>query len=338
MADVLKIALDYIALGWAPIPIPFKTKHPVVKKWQEMRITKSGATQHFNSAPQNIGVLMGAPSAGLTDVDLDCPEAVAAAPFFLTPTHCFGRPSKRCSHWPYITDLAETDDRATLKFTDVRKPERVILEIRTGGGGHAAQTVFPGSVHPSGETIAWEGKPPSSNTPIPKVDGEALKQCAAKIAACALLAQNYPKAGGRHEGAIVVTGFLCRCGFPAPAIKIFIEALGVATCQPPDKRKDMIKTAGDMAAGSAGGKHTYGFKKLEETFSKPVAQKCAEWLGYKAEFRPGIDGESPSVLDFIRGDVGQILNGHHQNPGVPSVLVLTQVSSMKTRRAGSILV
>jgi hypothetical protein len=175
-----------------------------------------------------------APSAGATEPSVDevreRPKAIAAAPFFLTPTQCFGRPSKRCSHWPYITDLAETDDRATLKFTDVQKPERVLLEIRTGGGGHAAQTVFPGSVHPSGETIAWEGKSPSSNTPIPKVDGADLKQRAAKIAACALLAQNYPKAGGRHEGAIVVTGFLCRCGFPAPAIKIFIEALAVATC------------------------------------------------------------------------------------------------------------
>jgi hypothetical protein len=279
-----------------------------------LRITKSGATQYFPGAPQNIGVLLGPASGGLTDVDLDCPEAMAAAPFFLTTTQCFSRPSKRCSHWPYITNLAETDDRATLKFTDVQKPERVLLEIRTGGGGHAAQTVFPGSVHPSGETIAWEGKSPSSNTSIPKVDGADLKQRAAKIAACALLAQNYPKAGGRHEGAIVVTGFLCRCGFSVPVIKTFIEALAVATCQPLDKRKDMIKTASDMAAGSAAGNHTYGFKKLEETFSKPVAQKCAEWLGYKAEFRPGVGAVGDDCAkDFVRGEGGRIIKTSPEN-------------------------
>jgi hypothetical protein len=51
-----------------------------------------------------------------------------------------------------------------------------------------------------------------------------LKQRAAKIAACALLAK-LTKAGGRHESAIVVTGFLCRCGFSVPVIKTFIEAL-----------------------------------------------------------------------------------------------------------------
>jgi hypothetical protein len=37
-----------------------------------------------------------------------------------------------------------------------------------------------------------------------------------------------------------------------------------------------------------------------------------QWLGYKAEFRPGVDGDNPA-LDFIRGDGGQILKGHHQN-------------------------
>jgi hypothetical protein len=84
-----------------------------------------------------------------------------------------------------------------------------------------------------------------------------------------LLAQNYPKAGGRHEGAIVVTGFLCRCGFPGRQKKNFIEALAVATCQPLDKRKDMIKTAGDMAAGSAGGNHTYGFEKQRRHSANP---------------------------------------------------------------------
>ncbi|MGO9234716.1 MAG: hypothetical protein ACLP4V_11785 [Methylocella sp.] len=35
------------------------------------------------------------------------------------------------------------------------KKRATLLEVRCGGGGKGAQTVFPGSVHPSGEAIQW---------------------------------------------------------------------------------------------------------------------------------------------------------------------------------------
>ena len=225
MTDMLDIALEYLRCGWSPIPIPYKTKRPLLDDWPNLRLTETTARQVFNGGPQNIGVILGEASGGTTDTDLDCEEAIAAAPAFLPRTRTFGRASKRYSHWLYTTGLAATEDVATIKFTDTQKPAKVILEIRIGGGGKAAQTIFPGSVHPSGEAIEWDDQ-----REVAAIDGAELKQICGRLAACALLARAYPTQGGRHEGAIIVAGFLCRCGFAAPAIKLFVDTLAGVTC------------------------------------------------------------------------------------------------------------
>jgi hypothetical protein len=138
----LEIALAYIARGWAPIPIPHKAKKPTLKLWQNLGITAETARQYFSGNPQNVGVQQGAASRGLTDVDLDCLEAIAAAPFFLPHrTARFGRASKPCSHWLYYTDLAQTEDKATLQFKDPEK--HVVLEIRSAAAGPGRRPYFP---------------------------------------------------------------------------------------------------------------------------------------------------------------------------------------------------
>jgi hypothetical protein len=67
----------------------------------------------------------------------------------------------------------------------------MLLEVRIGGGDKGAQTVFPGSVHETGEPIDWEedGEPS-------EVDGEELVERAKRLAALCLFA--------RHDGARVV--------------------------------------------------------------------------------------------------------------------------------------
>ena len=127
-------------------------------------------------------------SGGLCDLDLDCSEAIAAARNFLPPTALFGHASKRASHWIYQTNLCETRDRAALKFDGSDK--HGLLEVRMGGRGLAAQTIFPPSVHVSGELIEWENGGPSKITDI---DGDELLQRARRLAAAAEIARNYPK-------------------------------------------------------------------------------------------------------------------------------------------------
>src|SRR3954453_1412998 len=166
----LDLALRYIRRGLNPVPIPFKAKRPPDKGWQERVITAENAPQFFDGQTQNIGVILGPTSGGLTDVDLDCPEAIAVAPYLLPETHAvFGRQSKPRSHYLYRTSLAETAGKGTGQFRDPTDGG-MLVELRVGGKS-GAQTVFPGSVHESDERIAWDkdGEPAA-------VSGEELQR------------------------------------------------------------------------------------------------------------------------------------------------------------------
>lgn len=138
-------ALSYLARGWAPIPIPSRSKAPVGRDWPNLRLTADQIPAHF-PAGSNIGVVLGDASGGLVDVDLDCHEAVAAAPDYLPPTATFGRANNPRSHWLYVMSPAGGIRRYQDPITG-----DTMLELRGNGG----QTVFPGSVHESGEPIEW---------------------------------------------------------------------------------------------------------------------------------------------------------------------------------------
>jgi Bifunctional DNA primase/polymerase, N-terminal len=267
-------ALDYIARGWSPIPIPHREKGPLIGAWQDLRVTPETATAYFSGAKQNIGIILGKASGGLTDLDLDCPEAIAAAPYILPRTAVFGRATKPASHWVYRANLHETKDRAAIKFMSSDKTG--LLEVRMGAGGLASQTVFPPSTHVSGEPIEWAGKGASE---IAEVDGDELIQRARRLAAASELARSYPKIGGRHDAAFVLGSFLSRCGFSQPGAATFVEAVAAASLQPSDKRRDMARTARD---GAAAGKLA-GFPLLAETFGEGAAKKVVDWLDYAGE-------------------------------------------------------
>ena len=148
-------ALDYAARGWKPVPVNRKTKRPIGRGWQE----RPFAPEQFNGNAQNVGVQLGAVSGGLVDVDLDSQPAITLAPHLLPPTTAtFGRRSKPCSHHLYVSDLCKTEKRAAIQFKD---STGTIVELRIGGAGKGAFTVFPPSMHVSGETVEWvtEGEP-----------------------------------------------------------------------------------------------------------------------------------------------------------------------------------
>lgn len=204
-------------------PLPVQT----ADGWQHRRITAETASRYFNGATTNIGVQMGTASNGLTDVDLDCDEALTIAPYLLPTTNSiFGRPSKRNSHRLYITDLASAYNVAAIQLKDP-KTKGMMLERRIGGGDRGAQTVFPASTHEEGEAVAWErglnGEPAA-------VDGLELERKVRLVAACALMARYWPANGshGRHAAALVAGGFLARCGHHRSLVKVYVEAIAKA--------------------------------------------------------------------------------------------------------------
>jgi hypothetical protein len=279
---LLQIVLDYIERGWNPIPIAYREKGPKDRNWQRRpKLDAAKARQVFNGGLQNVGVQLGPESDWLTDVDLHCPEAVALASYFLPQTKAvFGRRSKRRSHWLYITDLAKTIDKAALAFDDPtrlnpdEKTKARLLELRIGGGGKGAQTVFPGSVHEEGELIEWDDKGDPAKT-----DGAALKQLVEAIAAGCLLVRYWPGEGLRHKAALVVGGVLARAGRTEGAIAQFVGAVARASGGPEVNDR---QTAGKSAVKAlAEGTNVYGLPALAELFGEKVAAKVAEWLGLK---------------------------------------------------------
>jgi hypothetical protein len=154
--DALAYARDYRERGWYSISVPYRQKGPVIDEWLNLRIEEVDLPLYFRGR-SNIGVLTGEQSGGLIDVDLDHPLAVELAAQFLPPTRCvFGRAGKPRSHYVYVAQGAVTHQRTTGKAAGM------LVELRSTG----VQTVFPGSVHESGEPIEWaEGGEPAAVDP-----------------------------------------------------------------------------------------------------------------------------------------------------------------------------
>jgi hypothetical protein len=276
--NALEIAQSYIARGWTPVPIPFRTKVPVDAGWQLRRIDSGTVANFFNGAPQNVSVALGPQSNGLTDVDLDCPEAASIAPYLLPPTTAiFGRASSRASHWLYTTDLAAKSDKAAIAFDepDAKRFGRKarLVELRIGGGGKGAQTVFPGSVHESGEPVEWEenGEPAT-------VDGGDLLARVKLIAAASLIARNWPAEGGRHTAALTVGGFFAHAGLSETRVATLTEA--IARAAEDEEWKDRVRGAKDQVNHHMKGGAVRGLPMLAELVGDAAASRIAEWVGY----------------------------------------------------------
>jgi hypothetical protein len=163
-------ARDYRIRGWCVVPIPRRSKSPQVRGWQRLRLSEEELTRHFLDPQQNIGVLLGEPSDGLIDVDLDHPRAVELAAEFLPSTPAiFGRAGKPRSHWLYRVQ----GNVRTKKYKS--KKHGMIVELRSTG----AQTVFPGSTHKSGEAIEWE--PGAQHADPAIVSAECLKEAVDRL-------------------------------------------------------------------------------------------------------------------------------------------------------------
>jgi hypothetical protein len=309
----LDIALDYIARGWNPVPVPHRSKVPTGDAWQNLIINKESAAQHFNGGAQNIGVQMGNHSGGLADTDLDCGEAIAVAPYLLPVTKAiFGRPGARDSHWLYTTDLYKTKSGATIKFEDPcakqNNQKATLVELRIGGLSdqgepQGAQTVFPGSTHKSGEPITWID---GAGDPMRVAGADLL--CAVKyVAVAALIVRSWPAEGARHDVALTLGGFLARAGLDKTKIKLMVEAIAKAAGD--TEWKDRVKAAEDHAEHHEKTNQGRGFPALKELVGEARAKRIAEWLDYaaidaqKTDAIHSWDDPDWSLLDDRRGEL-----------------------------------
>jgi hypothetical protein len=289
--DPLTVARYVLGRGWKPVPVPVG-KSPKLPKWQLLEITAANVEQYFKNKKLNVGAQMGPMSSGLTDVDLDCAEAITLAPYFLPQTAAvYGRPSKLRSHWLYC--IGDPLPKAWIKLSDDQ--DKVIVELRMGGGGKGAQSVMPGSMHPSGEYYEWDngdGEPAQAAC-------EDLKKAVFKLAAAVLLMRHWPTRGGLHDAALGVSSFLARAGWKDAEIAQLIFAVCHSLGRG-DKAKSLAM-ARDSIERLEKGEEVRGLPFLQEVFGRDVAEKIAKLVGFFQQETTAIgevSTEGVSLTDF----------------------------------------
>jgi len=269
----LDAAIAWIQKGYSPVPITHRSKRPVLKEWQRLEITTEGASQYFNRAPQNIGVLMG-DRFGSADVDCDCPEAITAARELLPPTGLiFGRQSKPFSHFFYRSDPPVR----TSQFVDPLD-QSTLVELRglSSAGSIGLQTVVPPSIHETGEAVRFEEG--FESTPA-NVDADVLVSAVRKVAAVALLARHWPIKGSRHNAFLALTCVLASAGWSVEDARAFHCV--ICRCLLP---ADPDLGAADAEVQSTYEKHSAegaltGAPTLTELIDKKVVDTALRWLG-----------------------------------------------------------
>ncbi len=267
--DCRTAARAYIKRGWSPVPLQEGTKRPGLERWTELRVKLDEVDEYFDGG-DNIGILTGEPSGGLTDIDLDAAEARVLADEWLPDTELIhGRPSNPRSHYLYLVD----EHVKTKKYCDI-DGRTSLVEIRSS----RQQTMAPPSLHPDGERVAWAkfGEPA-------RVDATVLQESVRGLAAATLLATHWPKEPGcRNELAMALSGYLLRGGLDEDTTK---RLLGSAARVADDREwRDRGETVTSTAEKLRSRERVTGGPRVIELLQdgEAVVRKLSDWLALNA--------------------------------------------------------
>lgn len=202
--------------------------------WQSRRIDPDAVETLFSEV-ESLGLITGEASDGLVDVDLDHPIAWRLRHLFLPETAMrTGRAGNAESHfWYRVTDAVPGYQKYTLPSGETA------VELRSGGGH---QTLIPPSKwYPKKgqaggtEQYRWEGEPWGGDAGPTAIKGKVLAVRVASLALAAILIENWPREGSRHDAYLALAGGMLRFGdesahpFWSQVIDQFIRAIAEAT-------------------------------------------------------------------------------------------------------------
>lgn len=280
-------AYRYIDKKFAPVPVSSGGKKPLGMNWPERRITKEEVADAFND-DSNIGLILGAASNGLVDVDLDCDEAIKIASHFLPETgmKC-GRPAAPDSHHFYICPAIEAKQ---FRDADAGDHDPMILEIRS----NRSMTVVPPSRtlvdkhgDPDGETEERTWTTDDLNPAT--VSRDELFPALCTIASIVLISRSW-KPGKRNETAMALAGMLAHGGIPLEQAKRMVTAVcGITNDAAQEDRIAAVKRTYDKYDNE---QEVKGFPALCELIGNKRAEKIKEWLGIR-----NVPGEATNSLN-----------------------------------------
>jgi hypothetical protein len=271
--STLDAAIEWIRKGFSPVPIPHRSKQPVLNEWQRLEITIDEASRYFNGASQNIGLLLG-DKFGSTDVDCDCPEAITAARELLPDTGLiFGRQSKPFSHYFYRSDPPVR----TARFDDP-VDHKTLIELRglSSDGSIGLHTIVPPSIHETSEPVRFEE---GFDHIAANIDADVLISAVRRVAAAALLARHWPTRGSRHQAFLALAGVFARSESSLEKAKTFHRVLYRCLWPgDPDLSSADLEVQSTFERHLAGGEIT-GVPTLVGLLDKKVVDAALRWLG-----------------------------------------------------------
>jgi len=222
--------------------------------------------------------LLGEPSAGLVDIDLDCDQAIELAPILLPATGWIhGRLTRAQSHFWYRCDNAIRP----VKYSDV--DGSCLLELRSTG----QQTLAPPSVHPSGERVQWYTFQEPATVPH-----DVLILAVSRLAACTLLARHWPAEGSRQDFVLALAGSLLRGGLSVEHAEMLIRfAAVVAGDEEAEKRATVVDSTNTRIDD---GEPVQGLPTLRKMLGEDVVKKLVQWLTLRTRIVNTV-GESPNA-------------------------------------------
>jgi len=285
-----------------PVPAVDRSKHGgsiLGDGWTEQRLGTDYQLDAFDRDPMTVGMMNGhiTDAAGnvltdrFADCDLDRPEAMRAAPFYLPKTGMiWGRAGKPRSHFGFR--LGNIEGAKTKKFEDplqkrdANNPDgrkATIAELRFTGW-----TVGPGSTniedgHP--EDVRWyeDGDPGDVATYA------ELYRAMAGLSAAAELGRYWVE-GVRHDWSGPLAGMLARGGLSEADAVNFMRAVCAAAVEDDDATENRVRFVRDTYAKLARGeKLITGQPELERLgCDARLLAVLREWLGLRA---PGGNGK-----------------------------------------------
>jgi putative DNA primase/helicase len=270
--NVLQAAQAYTRAGICVTPLIGKS--PTLKEWQDRRLEEEELSFEFLSN-RNVGALLGDPSNGLIDVDLDQHQAVRAANLLLPETLTYGREKNPSSHRLFVCDPIPKYKKYSLPQCIARhlglgslKKTVTLVELR--GTGH--QSVFPPSIHPQDQDkYMWEGGE------IHEMNGQELEECVREVATATLLALCCTQ-GIRQDFFLAAAGYLGRY-LDRERVEAILEATAAAAGD--EEHEKRAQAVLNTLEKQKEGEPTTGGPTLEN-LAPGVPDLLAKWWGWRS--------------------------------------------------------
>lgn len=244
-----------------------KSKRPRKSDWPN-RGCAIEDIERLGSIPADLkfGILTGAASGGLIDIDLDGPFTIEAGAMILPSTGLvMGRDSRPASHWFY---RIEGDARSVKVVHPVHG--MTLVEFR----GDGCQTMMAGSEHPDGELVRFEAGKDQEPSWVSRQD---LLKAVRQIATVSVLSGLWNPLG-RHNLSLWFAG-LCACnGVSQEACETVIRTVcAIAGDEEGDDRLEAVATTYQRVSDR---RPVEWRSKLTDLFgSEKTVLTLIEWMG-----------------------------------------------------------